>query len=201
VVSAIAPGRAGGVSSEEGHRLQRFPLRVWAEPSLAAGVEAALGRAMADWNVVFREALGISADAFVRAETRSAADVFVANAPNDAPISATILAGAHALGWTSMDADERGMIRLPVKIYVLGSAQFKDVSREASLYAVVAHELGHALGLGHADDPRSVMCCAGSALGNPAGYAAYMDSLRDPTVRSVREQLAEHYARFWAVPR
>jgi hypothetical protein len=201
MLAVIATGGAAALPGEEGHRLQRFPLRVWAEPSLPAEVDEALGRALGDWNVVFREALGRPLDAFVRAETRSAADVFVANAPNDAPINASILAGAHALGWTVMDVDDRGMIRLPVNIYVLGSARFKDVSREASLYGVVAHELGHALGLGHADDPRSVMCCVGTALGNPDGYRAYMESLRQPDLRTVRGQLAEHYQRFWSVPR
>ena len=46
-------------------------------------------------------------------------------------------------------------------------------------------------------DPRSIMCCVGTAAATPAGHAAYVESLRRPDVRSAREQLAEHYARFW----
>jgi hypothetical protein len=125
--------------------------------------------------------------------------VFLSNAPSGTPLAAPILAGAEALGWTRLDADDRGMIRLPIQIYVRDSARRSGPSRGTLLYTVLAHELGHALGLPHAPDPGSIMCCGRWDVANPSTWEAYMDALRHPDLRSVREQLAEHYTRFWSV--
>jgi hypothetical protein len=46
------------------------------------------------------------------------------------------------------------------------------------------------------------MCCDHGAvnLRDPATLAAYVEARRRPDVRSVREQLAAHYARHWRTP-
>jgi hypothetical protein len=43
------------------------------------------------------------------------------------------------------------------------------------------------------------MCCEHGAvdLTDPAVRAAYVQARRQPDLRSVREQLVEHYGRFW----
>jgi len=92
-----------------------------------------------------------------------------------------------------------GAIALPVRVVVHEPAARGQTSRETILYQVLAHELGHALGLPHNADPKSLMCCVHASLDfkAPAIRAAYIESRRHPDVGSAREQLAAHYGRVW----
>jgi matrixin len=144
-------------------------------------------RARDDWNALFRDALGV--DAFAAAP-RDAAQVRVDLEP------ATT---SGLMGVTYLHTDDTGIIRVPVRITVVEPTARGQTSRETLLYQVLAHELGHALGLPHARDPRSLMCCEPGAVDfqDPAARDAYIDARRRPHLRSVRSQLVDHYARFW----
>jgi predicted Zn-dependent protease len=144
-------------------------------------------RAVDDWNGLFRETLG--QDAFV-ASASETAHVQVRLEPSTA---------AGLMGVTFLHTTGEGFIELPVRIAVVEPVARGQTSREALVYQVLAHELGHALGLTHVADPRSLMCCEPGAvdLNDPAVREAYVQARRQPDLRSVREQLAAHYARLW----
>ena len=152
-----------------------------------AELDAAMRRAVDDWNALFRETLGVTA---FTAVPREAARVRV----NVEPATS-----AGLMGVTYLHTDDTGAIQVPVSITVVEPTARGQTSRETLLYQVLAHELGHALGLPHVRDARSLMCCEPGAVDfkDPVAREAYVEARRRPDLRSVQRQLADHYARFW----
>jgi predicted Zn-dependent protease len=103
------------------------------------------------------------------------------------------------MGYAHLDVDDAGVIRLPVRIDLAEPTPMGATSRETVLFQVAAHEIGHAVGLPHTDDPGSIMCCRKGAvnLQDPAIRARYLEARRRPEVRSALPQLLGLYPRFW----
>jgi hypothetical protein len=183
-----ALGSDTGLSGAEGHPRSRLPLAVWAAPLGDARLDAAVRRAVEDWNALFVEALG--REAFAWTPRREAAQVTVA-------VEAAV--SANLMGETYVRTGDGGVIELPVRIVVYEPRARGQTSRETLLYGIVAHELGHALGLPHTRDPRSLMCCVPGSVDfqDPVARDAYVEARRRPEVASVRGQLIEQYQRFW----
>jgi predicted Zn-dependent protease len=185
--AAAAASDITGLSGADGHPRERLPLSLTLASFGDPALDAAAARAVADWNVLASEVLGVRA--FAPAAADAAAQVIVGVEPPGR---------GGFMGVTELESDA-GVIRIPVRVAVATPRSRGEVSRELVLYQVLAHELGHALGLRHAADPASLMCCAAGAvnLHDPVTREAYVAARRHPDVRSVRAQLDEHYRRYW----
>ncbi|MGH7931941.1 MAG: matrixin family metalloprotease [Candidatus Binataceae bacterium] len=146
--------------------------------------------AVTQWNAVFTQAFAIPA--FVWTPNETSADVIILFNDNDR--------SSGEMGETEVDADQRGIIRLPVKITLEPPTRRGGTGAAQVMFDVAAHELGHALGLPHINKPGSIMCCDSDAVNfdDPAARAAYIAARRHPDLRSVLPDIEAHYRRFWA---
>lgn len=187
LAASAASAAESGLSGAEGHPRARFPLRLYAPPLAASELDAAIWRAVRDWNGVFGKAFGI--EAFARVDRQVDADITLAVEPRTSP---------KLMGETHIRADGPTIVP-PVRVVVFEPAARGQTVPETILYQVVAHELGHALGLAHSADPRSIMCCIRGRvdLTDPAVREAYIEARRHPDLNSVAPELAAHYGRLW----
>jgi hypothetical protein len=188
LVATTALASDAGLSGAEGHPRERLPLPLHLASFGDAALDATAARVIDDWNVVAREALGVAA--FTRVDART-----------DAHVAVEAL-GTHPrglMGFAEIGSGADRVITLPVRVVVHEVTARGQTSRETLLYQILAHELGHVLGLAHTTEPRSLMCCVHASLdfNDPAVRAAYIEARRRPDIGSARAQLAAHYERFW----
>ncbi|MBV8775363.1 MAG: matrixin family metalloprotease [Deltaproteobacteria bacterium] len=172
-----------------GHPKARFPLTIYAEAAPAAVLNSAVQDAVAQWNQVFEKVFHRPAFTWTASEAR--ADILIRF---DKPVHA-----AHEMGETGVDTDKHGVIGLPVKIDLNPPGTRGATDSRQMLFDVTAHELGHALGLPHINQPSSIMCCEPGAINfnNPATRTAYVAARRHPDLSLAAPYLAAHYRKFW----
>jgi Matrixin len=187
LAAVAAEASETGLSGVQGHPPERFPLALHVAPLGDPALAAVATRVIADWNALLEETLGVRA--FKEVERPEAAHVLVTLETG---------AGQRLMGEARLEADDAGVIALPVRIVVWEPRTRGQTPPEILLYQVLAHELGHALGLTHVREPQSVMCCIHASVdfSDEATREAYVRSRRNPDLRSLRDQLVEHYERF-----